>query len=72
MVHEGTDLIVNGQSIQGTHISNIEINKNSLNTLVMRLYFVVHTYMNISVDWVGSECEPVVGYKITEKNLATR
>ena len=28
--------------------------------------------MNISVDWMGSDQETVVGYKIDKKNLATR
>ena len=26
MVHQGTDLIVNGQQFKGTHISNVDIN----------------------------------------------
>lgn len=46
-----------------------------MNTLVMRLYFVVHTYMNISVDYrnqVGEESQTVVGCKIKAKNLSTR
>jgi hypothetical protein len=74
MAIDGTDLFINEKQYTGTSISNIEINENSISTLVMRLYFVVHTYMTLSVTASGCEAKDQIlfGHKVIEKNLATR
>jgi hypothetical protein len=73
MYAKNADLFINGQSFKGDQISNININTDSVATLVMRLYFVIHTYLNITVDYnVEGRQETLFGNKVFEKNLATR
>ena len=50
MYTKNADLFINGQTFKGDQISNININTGSVATLVMRLYFVIHTYLNITVN----------------------
>jgi hypothetical protein len=60
---------LNGKQHHCTQISSIDISQNSSAVLVMRLYFVVHSFINLYVTQGEQE---ITGHKINERNMATK
>lgn len=60
---------MNGKQHHGTQISSIDISQNSSAVLVMRLHFVVHSFINLYVTQGDQE---IAGHKVIERNIATK
>ena len=43
------EMNVNGKNVVGHYIQHNDITSESLATLVLRMYFVVHSYLNLTI-----------------------
>lgn len=66
------ETVVNGKHILATQIQDESIQDGSaLCTLVSRMHFAVHTYLNLTLENTTSN-DVLIGHKVKERNLATR
>ena len=73
MQEASQDINVNGKIIQANQIGHLAsaTRPNAKLTVLMRLHFLVHTFINMYVlDHESGQ--PKVGYKMTERNAATK
>lgn len=66
---QNSEFHLNGKQHHGTQISSIDISQNSSAVLVMRLHFVVHSFINLYVTQGDQE---IAGHKIIERNTANK
>ncbi len=50
LIENETSLLINGQSILGKQYSAKNINGKQYALVVMRLHFMVHTYLNLTIQ----------------------
>ena len=72
MYEDDTPLEFDGKEIKVKQIAKIkDISMQSEAVLMMRLHFMVHTFLNVYV-WDPESKAEVFGYRINERNMSTK